>query len=222
MSTNGERALAAVGCDAIVASSPATVAWLTGFAPEVVWGPSPFAAPPLACVTAEGDVTCVCSADEAPGVPAGIAVAAYEGFTVGPLDPSSAQLAALRGLGLRGAIAIETASLPAALAALLGERQIEAGAALAGLRAVKSAAEVERIRAAIRLCDVGQAAVRAAARPGRTEQAIWADTQAAMEAAAGERLPLLCDVVSGPRTAEVGGPPSSRATAAMAAYVPAM
>ena len=206
MTTNAERALAASGCDALLVSSPATVTWLTGFAPEVIFGPSPFAAPPLAVVRPDGSVVAVVSADEAPGV-TGCDICEYEGFTTGPLDPAARQRAALGSLALSGRIGIEAESLSVALAPA---GAVDVAVALSTLRAVKTVAELERIRAAVRLCDVGQAAARAAYRVGVDELALWAGIQAAIEAAAGERTPLLCDLASGARTGEVGGPPTHR------------
>ena len=46
MSTAARRALEAAGCDALLASDPATVAWISGFAPDITSGPAVFAAPP--------------------------------------------------------------------------------------------------------------------------------------------------------------------------------
>lgn len=209
MITNAERALEAAGADVLVTADPFTVGWLTGFAADATSGPSPFAVPPIAVVR-DGAVTIVCSTDEEPAVdPARAAVAAYEGFTTAPLDPAAGQVAALAGLGLRGRIAVEASSLPLAAARALPDAH-DVGAALRGLRAVKTPEELQLVRRAIEICDAGQAAAREAVVPGVTELAAWNRIAGAMEAAAGERLPLLCDLVSGDRTAEVGGPPSDR------------
>ena len=51
------------------------------------------------------------------------------------------------------------------------------------------------------------------AQPGVSELELWAAVRGAMEATAGARLPVLADLVSGPRTCDVGGPPSPRALA---------
>ena len=66
------------------------------------------------------------------------------------------------------------------------------------------------IRAAISVCDAGQRAARAHAKAGITELELWAAVRGEMERAAGTRLPVLADLVSGLRTTEIGGPPSSR------------
>ena len=92
---------------------------------------------------------------------------------------------------------------------MLGETH-DVGPALRGLRAVKTPDELAAIRRAIAICDAGQAAARTALAPGVTELAAWNEIAGAMETAAGERLPLLCDLVSGPRTAEIGGYPGDR------------
>ena len=201
------RVLKTVGCDAFVASDPATVTWLTGFAADETWGPNPFALAPLAVIRPDASVVAIVSEDEAPALAgATCEVVVYEGFTTGPLEPAAGRAAALASLGLDGRVGVEDALL-----ALPGGLPVQADAhALRLLRAVKDVDEIERIRAAIRLCDIGQATAREALRSGVSELAAWAAVQSAMELAAGERLALLCDFVTGDRTAEVGGPPGRR------------
>lgn len=87
------------------------------------------------------------------------------------------------------------------LRASAGElRPIDAGPLCARLRAVKDAAEVERLEAAARLCDAGMAAAAEAIRPGATEAQVAAWVRAALE-----RLGYAGDchimVASGPRSA---------------------
>jgi Xaa-Pro aminopeptidase len=201
------RVLETIGCDVFVASDPFTVAWLTGFAADETWGPNPFAAPALAIVRPDAPVVAIVSEDEAPALAGSdCEVVAYEGFTLAPLDPYAARRAALASLGLRGRVAVEDGALP-----VPGVEAVQADAlALGLLRAVKEDDEIERIRAAIELCDVGQAAARGALRSGASELEAWGAVQAAMEQAAGERLSLLCDFVTGERSGEVGGPPGAR------------
>src|SRR5581483_7339638 len=69
---------------------------------------------------------------------------------------------------------------------------------------------VEAVEAALRLCEAGQRAARTATRAGADELELWAAVTAAVERAAGERIVMIADLVSGPRTAEVGGPPEAR------------
>jgi Xaa-Pro aminopeptidase len=201
------RVLETVGCDAFVASDPFTVTWLTGFAADETWGPNPFAAGPLAVIRDDGTVTAVVSEDEAPALEgAGCEVVTYEGFTLGPLDPVAGRAKALESLGLAGRVGVEDE-----LFQVPGTTAVPADAhALRLLRAVKDDDELARIRAAIALCDVGQAAARTALSSGVSELDAWGAVQAAMQDAAGERLALLCDFVSGGRTAETGGLPGLR------------
>jgi Xaa-Pro aminopeptidase len=198
------RVLETIGCDAFVAADPATVTWLTGFAADETWGPNPFATAPLAVVRPDASVVAIVSEDEATAV-AGCEVVAYEGFTVEPLDVAARRAAALASLGLSGRVAVDDPLLAVPRCSPVHAD----GHALRLLRAVKDAGEIERVRAAIRLCDAGQAAAREVLRSGVGELEAWGAVQAAMQAAAGERLALLCDFVVGGRTAEVGGPPGS-------------
>ncbi|HET6173156.1 MAG TPA: Xaa-Pro peptidase family protein [Gaiellales bacterium] len=207
MRSRATRALEAVACDAFVASDPYTVTWLTGFAADETWGPNPFSAPPLAVVRSDGSVVAIVSEDEAPELEGGGSeILAYEGFTTGPLDVFAARRAALASLRLRGRVAVEDGCLP-----VPGAEAVQADAhALRLLRAVKDDEEIARIRAAIRICDAGQAAARSAVRSGASEIEAWGEVQSTMQVAAGGRLSLLCDFATGERSAEGGGPPTSR------------
>jgi Xaa-Pro dipeptidase len=203
MRSRAARVLETVECDAFVASDPFTVAWLTGFAADETWGPNPFAIAPLAVVRSDGSVVAIVSEDEAPALEgSGCEVVAYPGFTLEPLDIYAGRRAALASLRLRGRVAVEDGALP-----VPGSEAVHADAhALRLLRAVKD----ERIRAAIAICDVGQAAARGVLRAGISELEAWGTVQTAMQVAAGERLSLLCDFATGERCAHVGGPPTPR------------
>jgi Xaa-Pro aminopeptidase len=209
VTATAERALEAAAADVLVTADPFTVGWLTGFAADALWGPGAFAVPAIAVVTADG-VTLLCSSDEAEAVdPARATTLPYPGFSTAPLDQAADQVALLAGLGLRGRVAVEAHGLSLAAAAVLPDPH-DVGTALRGLRAVKTADELATMRRAISICDAGQAAARTAVRAGVTELTAWNEIAGAMEAAAGERLPLLCDLVSGPRSAEIGGYPGDR------------
>ncbi|MGZ4431014.1 MAG: M24 family metallopeptidase [Gaiellales bacterium] len=199
------------GADGLVSAEPGLVRMLTGHACDVGSGPSPFQLPALVVAPGEGPARLVCSQDEAPE---GEAAHAYPGFTVGPLDPLSAAgdalEAALDSASLRGRpLLVDGASLPAGLASRL-DGVTWAGTRLAALGAVKTPAEVEAVEAALRLCEAGQQAARTATREGADELELWAAVAAAVERAAAERTTMVADLVSGARTAEVGGPPGLR------------
>ena len=196
------------GADAVLAAHPSTVAWLTGHAADIETGPSPFALAPLALVAAREPPTLIVSEDEAGAVPAGCEVVSYPGYSLGPLDPVGAAAAALEHAVGGRKVATEPVVLPAALASRVS--WLDVSADLASARAVKDDDEIELLRRAIELCDVGQRAARARAAPGMTELELWALVRAAIEAEAGGRTPLLADLVSGLRTEEIGGPPGER------------
>jgi Xaa-Pro aminopeptidase/Xaa-Pro dipeptidase len=78
---------------------------------------------------------------------------------------------------------------------------------LTPLRAVKSAAEIEKLRAALHLSDLAQAEIRKHIQPGIRELDLWAAVKNRVEGEVGGRVPVLADLVAGVRTAEVGGLP---------------
>lgn len=212
MAHRRERALAvadAAGARSVAVSAPAAVTWLTGYVPDIETGPSPFALSAIAVLAEDANATLVVSEDEEEGArETGCEVVTYPGFGIGPLDTVANAARALREALAGVSVAIDAGSFPAALTIDLEWTDVERD--LVEARAVKDPDEVERIREAIAVCDAGQAVARAEARPGMTELDLWAVTRAAMETAAGSRLPVLADLVSGPRTAEVGGPPGLR------------
>lgn len=207
-----ERALEVAdlaGRESLVVCGPGNVTWLTGYPPEIETGPSPFALSPIAVITRGQPPILVVSEDEAEGAAAsGCDVAAYAGFGIGPIDALANAARALADALGTAHVAIDADSFPAALAA--GLEWTDVSSELARARAVKDPDEVELIRQAIAVCDAGQAAAREHARPGMSELDLWAVTRAAMERAAGTRIPVLADLVSGPRTTDIGGLPGAR------------
>ena len=188
--------------------------WLTGLVTDIEWGPSPFSAPSAVILDPDGSLLLVASEDEAPGAAEDVDVRTFPGFAVEDVDRAAASAELVLG-ALDGAreLAVELASLPGDLVRELDRRGVElvdVRADLRAARAVKDADELKAIRAALAVADAGQAAARAALAPGRSELEAWTETRAAMEGVAGGRLPVLADFVSGPRTADVGGPPGER------------
>jgi Xaa-Pro dipeptidase len=212
------RAQAVAGGRPLVSADLATVTWLTGLATDIEIGPSPFTASPLVILDPDGSVLLVVSEDEAPGAATGVDTRTFPGFAVDDVDrPALARSAALEAVSGAQELAVDLRSLPGDLAAALVERDVrmvDVGRELSASRAVKDDDEIEALRAATDLADAGQAAARSAVDAGTTELDVWASCRSAMEAAAGGRVPLLADIASGPRTAEVGGPPGPRRIAA--------
>lgn len=214
MTTRRERALEVarqLGADGVLAADVSTVTWLTGFEADIESGPSPFALPPLAVVTPDGPPALVVSEDDAPRVPADCRACTYAGGTVEELDPVGGAIRALELAVAGRVLASEPCWLSTALAPVL--RLVDATAELRMARAVKDGDEIELLRAAVELCDVGQAEARARARPGISEIELWAKVRGSIEHAAGGRIPVLADLASGARTAETGGAPGARIVA---------
>lgn len=208
-----ERAIEAVRrlrVDGLLAARPSTVTWLTGFAADVELGPSPFALPPFALLVPDGPPVLIVTDDDAEAAAATCCdVVSYRGFSNEPIEPVLCARRALARAVDGRRVAIEAGFVPAALAEAIA--WIDIGDELVLAAAVKDPDEVELIRAAIELCDVGQREVRDRAQPGMTELELWAHVRGAIEREAGVRTPVLADLVAGPRTGATGGAPSVRA-----------
>lgn len=207
--------------DAALLSSPATITWITGYAPPIQSGPSPFEAGPALCWVTPSSVRLVASNLESGAAAAsGAEVVEYVGYTIDePLSNVAHMQAGLESLlrphtGMKGRVGIELDGLAAPLltttSSLLPQAALESiDGAFEGDRAVKSAEELVRIRAAVRVCDAAQAYAREHARVGQSEIALWGALKAELEVGLGTRLPVLVDLVGGKRTAEIGGLPGT-------------
>jgi Xaa-Pro dipeptidase len=212
--------LRSLGVEAALLSSPFTLTWLTGYAPPIQTGPSPFEGGPALGWWRGGDLTLVLSDAEADVArERGVEVREYVGYSLEePLDVTERQTAVLRDLlrekGVPGAgVGAELNFLPATLVRTLEDffavgdiRPLDGE--LDALRAVKTQDEIAKVRAALALCDMGQSYMRKNLRAGVTEIELWGEMKARMEVMAGGRLPILADLVAGSRTAEIGGEPS--------------
>jgi Xaa-Pro dipeptidase len=204
-----------LGADGLISADPGIVRMLTGHFYDIETGPSVFALPAIVVASGAGEAVLVCSADEAEA--SDVAVT-YEGFTIAPIDRVAGARRALAsaidragGGGVRWII--DASSLPVGVLPDLAN-PYPADAELAGLTAVKTPDEIKGIEVAIAVADAGQAAARETALEGATELDLWEHVRHAMETRAGGRIPILADFVTGARTAEVGGPPSTATIAA--------
>lgn len=216
-----DRWLAAEQLDGLLLSAPFSVDWAGGAESAIETGPNPFAGGPALLLYAPGAAVLLHPDCENPALPPPLTGRAYASYTVDqPMDPARHLADAFRELVAgRKNLGVEWETLPAPLAEILRGQPQHAtfracDGALAGLRMVKTAGELEKIRAALALCDLAQAALPRLVAPGKTELEIWAEMRGAIEARAGRRVPLVADFVSGPCTAEIGGPPTPRRLAA--------
>jgi Xaa-Pro dipeptidase len=216
MADRHERALEAarrLGADAVLAANVSTVTWLTGFEAAVSAGPSPWAHTPLALLPQGGPRVLIVAEDDAEAATSlGCELVTYPGYGIGRLDPVGHVARVLTALVDGRTVATEPGSLPAVLATDLSF--VDATAELGRARAVKDPDELGRIRAAVRVADAGQRAVRECVRPGRTELEVWAEVRAAMEAEVGGPVStVVADLVCHPGLERFEGPPTDRALA---------
>jgi Xaa-Pro dipeptidase len=193
-----------------------------GHVPAIEAGPSPFnGGPATAIVAPDGAMALVCNELERPAAEASGAVAVYTYESLGYTDltpVADKYAAALRGagaeLGIAGSVAIQTESFPRAAGEALAPSVgafVSIDRALERQRSVKTAEEIDLLRRCAEVTAVGHQASLEAARPGRTELEVFADVRCAMESAAGERLPVTGDFLSGvERTARAMGWPGDR------------
>jgi len=209
------------GLTAALLADPATITWLTGYAPPIETGPSPFEGSAVLAWWHDGDLQLIVSDMEAAAAQeaAPTAVHSYVSYTIeAPPAGATNQAQALRKVlkshsPQAGKVGVEWQCLTASLADALREAlpAVEYSPlddAFAGMRAVKTSEEIAKIRAVLGLCDAAQKFIPQVMQPGKTELELWAATRAHVEGQAGGRVPILVDLVAGLRTAEIGGPPS--------------
>lgn len=215
--------LKARGLDCALFAFRESVTWLTGFAPPVQTGPNLFSGGPALVWYAGGHFWLIVQdvyadlaapfAQEADGT-----LITYATYTIEqPILSVDHLAAALRPLvqDMRGAprVGVELDWLTARLHRTLTEAAasveiVPVDGWLAPLRLIKTEEELALLRRNFALCDIGQAAARAATYAGQREIDVWAAAQAAINGAAGCRVPLGNDCVVGYRSPNnIGGWP---------------
>ncbi len=216
------QAVRNVGADWAVLTSADAVCYAVGHVAPIETGPSPFAGgPTTVLLAADGTAALIAANVERPEDAAVNAVESYVGYAFErPADLAANYLDAVARaasrLGLGGVLAVEAASIPAALRDQLsathpGMRFVDVAPALTRQRATKTADEIALLRRAAEAAAAGQRRARRAARAGISELALFAEIRLAMEEFAGERVPVAGDLLSGrARTAGAGGWPTGR------------
>ncbi len=110
------------------------------------------------------------------------------------------KIGSLRRVGLGGAGLVSAGLMDALRAALPGVEWVDVETQLCDLRAQKSPAEIEVIRQAYRIAEVGFQAGVERIRPGVTERSVAAEIEAAMRRAGSEGTGIDTIVASGPNT----------------------
>jgi Xaa-Pro aminopeptidase len=121
------------------------------------------------------------------------------------LDPLPGLLAAVAATpAVRAARRLGVAGDTGALR--VGAELVDAAPALARIRLVHDADELERLLHGYELCWTAQAVVADLAVPGATEIELFSAAQAAAQNAHGAPTEFVADLLSGPSTAQVGAP----------------
>jgi len=209
------------GAGAALLSNPASITWLTGYAAPLQIGASPFeGGPPILWWRGDEATLLLSDVESGAGALTQASVRSYVGYSVD--EPLACARRAVDALGdllkpfkrLTGAVDVEMEWLPvtfwqAIQAALPSAQCRPLGETLTPLRAVKCREELDNVRAALKLCDLAHAWMSRAVAPGKSEIGLWGGMKAEIEMAVGGRVPILADLIGGPRTADEGGGPSS-------------
>lgn len=225
MASDTSRIAAQTACTAgpswALLTSEESVCWVTGMSVPVETGTSPFVGGPHATlVSDEGNTVVV-----VPNLDEGCAAASladqvvpYDGYTLEeptPLVDNFLQAIgqAMDTANVSGQVAVES-SLPLSVAHILSKRgcpQLDLTTDFRRARAIKTTREMDLLRRSASVAARGQEAAKQAVGEGRSELEIFSDIRCAMESAAGFRLPIAGDLISGPdRTAQAVGWPGTR------------
>jgi Xaa-Pro dipeptidase len=210
--------------DAFFISSPSSIKYFSGYFFYFEYGSSPFQlVPAILMVVPEQDIRLILADNEMgqmPLIDSTLDVQTYETYTFEkPPDPAGDCIKKLREFILKNKltasrIGIERDALPFGIAHMLKERfplmeWINVSAAFTRLKSVKDVDEIDCIRQAARLADIGQATILKSAREGMSELELFSLAHKNIEAEIGSRVPLMADLSGGSRRASGGGMPTN-------------
>ena len=206
--------------DHVLLTSLESLRYFGGHTTAIETGPSPFSPLPgaLAWIKGEEPILFLADSESSEDVGSGITCRSFPGYTyqspLSALEELANLVASKFANLLQSTVAVEMGDLPAFIFEKLssGCPQLEfqdVTTRLIEMRSIKDDDEVEAIRSALALCDLGQARVKQLVAPGLTELEVFNEMRKTIESKAGGRVPLLADLVSGSRTAAVGGNPDS-------------
>ncbi len=204
------------GHDWVVLTGADSLCFATGHVVPIEIGMSPFTGGPCTVFVSKDGAVGVVAANVDGEPVEGLVYETYAGFaravTNQPGNYQTAFAAMAKRLGVSGSVACEAGSLPASALDVLGKQPIPLDRELARLRAIKTEAELAKLRRAAQIAAAGQATARANSVAGATELQIWGDIRTTMERAAGERCAMAGEYLSGiERTSVLGLQPSERA-----------
>ncbi|MBS1576373.1 MAG: aminopeptidase P family protein, partial [Bacteroidetes bacterium] len=215
----------AKGLDGFLFTSPSSIKCFSGYYYNFETGPSPFHVLPAALIVFPFELKSLLVADNEQDKLAGllpdVQVSYYSSYVYENAlrfteDFSSQLLKIIDANGFENArIGIEQNTMPYGLYKTLREHSIgikliDITNELNFLKAVKDEDEINNIRKASHLADMGQAAVLKYAKEGITELELFSKLRLDMETVAGARVPMMTDLVSGQSTASGGGNPTNK------------
>jgi Xaa-Pro dipeptidase len=211
--------------DAFLITSLPSLKYVSGYFFYFEHGISPFQLLPAALVVGAEQQTSLVLADnetqQLSYIHPSIAVKTYESYVYEkPIDHTAQftnQLkSAFTEAGIKnGRLGVEMNALPASLIQFLAFQYpalelVDVATEIAELRIIKDDDEIELIRQAASLSDIGQAAVLGLAKTGMSELELFNLVRREMEEFVGTRIPLMADFVSGAATATGGGLPTNK------------
>ena len=211
--------------DAFLITAPASVKYFSGYFFYFEHGVSPFHFLPAALVVGPAPTACLVLADNETGqlssIDPGVSVKTYESYVYEkPIDCTMQFHLRLHeaftqcGAG-GGRLGVELNFIPLTMAQSLtaqypGIELVDITSEVSDLRIIKDEDEIENIRKAAHLSDIGQAAVLKIARDGMTELELFNLVRQEIEGSVGTRVPLMADFISGTATASGGGLPTNK------------
>ena len=211
--------------DAFLITSAASLKYLSGYFFYFEHGLSPFQLLPAALVVGQEQNSILVLADnetqQSTFIDPSVSIKTYESYVYEkPIDHTDQFLFQLNQafdqVGIKNIrLGVELNMLPASLVLFLTSRYpgielVDITAEITNLRIIKDEDEIESIRQAANLSDIGQAAVLRLAKTGMSELELFNLVRREMEEHVGTRVPLMADFVSGAATATGGGLPTNK------------
>lgn len=211
--------------DAFLITSQASVKYFSGYFFYFEHGLSPFQIIPAALFVVPGQTASLVIADnemhQLSALAPGISVKPYSSYVYEkPLEFTEQFLIQLHEVFKQNRtgnarIGIEQIFFPLVIAeSLIAQypkiKFVDVSDEIARLKAVKDDDEIEFIREAAHLSDIGQAALLKYAKAGITELELFAMVRREMDESVGTRVPLMADLISGINTSSGGGIPTNK------------
>ncbi|HLA57839.1 MAG TPA: Xaa-Pro peptidase family protein [Puia sp.] len=211
--------------DAFLISSPSSVKYFSGYFFYFEYGNSPFHLLPAVLMVVPGLEATLIVADNEMGqesfIDPLITIIPYESYTYKkPADPAGDSIKKIHEIIQKNKlgsarIGIEANTFPFSVFKKIREHfqsieWVDISQDISELRSIKDADEIENIRRAAALSDIGQEAVWKYAKEGMTELELFSLAHRDMEASVGHRIPLMSDLSCGVGTNSGGGMPTGR------------